>query len=155
MDPAPDPVMSIPANLAGPFRHEFQKRWWLQLSFFVLVSWLCGQFVQQTGIGLPGTILGLGVILVLLASRRMQPESLRRGALVLQDHLMLFFVPPMLALLDHAEFLSFDGFLVLLSVVAGTLVVMAGTGLVVEFCIRFMERAEAREDALQDGQHVA
>ena len=144
--------MSIPVNLAGPLRHEFQKRWWLQAGFFVLVSWVSGQLVQRTGIGLPGTILGLGLVLVLLASRLMRPESLRRGALVLQDHLMLFFVPPMLALLDHPEFLSRDGVLVLFSVVAGTLIVMAGTGLVVEFCI---ERAEAREGTLRDGHHVA
>ena len=147
--------MSIPVNLAGPLRHEFQKRWWLQAGFFVLVSWVSGQLVQRTGIGLPGTILGMGLVLVLLATRLMRPESLRRGALVLQDHLMLFFVPPMLALLDHPEFLSLDGLLVLLSVVAGTLTVMAGTGLVVEACIRAIERAEAREGTLRDGHHVA
>jgi holin-like protein len=147
--------MSIPANLAGPLRHAFQKRWWLQAGFFVLVSWVGGLLVQRLGIGLPGTILGMGLVLALLASRLMRPESLRRGALVLQDHLMLFFVPPMLALLDHPEFLSLDGLLVLLSVVVGTLAVMAGTGLVVEFCIRAIERAEAREGALRDGPHVA
>ncbi|APT57206.1 hypothetical protein RGI145_08955 [Roseomonas gilardii] len=147
--------MSIPVNLAGPLRHEFQKRWWLQAGFFVFASWVSGLLVQRIGIGLPGTILGMGLVLVLLATRLMRPESLRRGALVLQDHLMLFFVPPMLALLDHPEFLSLDGLLVLLSVVAGTLAVMAGTGLVVESCIRAIERAEAREGTLRDGHHVA
>ncbi|MFC0410413.1 CidA/LrgA family protein [Roseomonas elaeocarpi] len=125
--------------LVGRWKHEWIKRWWLQTAFFILLSWLGDQAVRLLHLPMPGSIVALLAMLLLLLTRTLSVEGVRRGALKLQDHLMLFFVPPMLALLDHPELLSFRGVEVLAVVLLGTVAVLLGTGLAVERFIRRLE----------------
>jgi len=125
--------------LIGRWKHEWTRRWWLQTAFFILLSWLGDQAARLLHLPMPGSIVALLVLLVLLLTKTLSVEGIRRGAFRLQDHLMLFFVPPMLALLDHPELLSVRGIEVLAVVLLGTVVVLLGTGLAVERFIRRLE----------------
>jgi holin-like protein len=70
----------------------------------------------------------------------LHPASLRRGAAWLLAEMLLFFVPAVLALLDHRDLLGFLGLKILAAVLLGTLAVMVVTGLTVEACFRFEAR---------------
>lgn len=99
--------------------------------------WLAGEaLVRLLKLPLPGGVLGLALVLLLLASGRLRAVSLRRGADWLLAEMLLFFVPAVLAVLDHREFLGLLGLKLLAAVLLGTLLVMSGTGLAVDLCCR-------------------
>ncbi|MBV8407944.1 MAG: CidA/LrgA family protein [Alphaproteobacteria bacterium] len=93
-------------------------------------------FVHITGLPVPGGLVGLIAALALLASRRLSVRSLRRGSQFFIGHMVLFFLPAVLAVLDHRELMSVLGCKVLLVIVAGTAAVMVVTALVVDLCTR-------------------
>ncbi|EIP96761.1 putative effector of murein hydrolase LrgA [Opitutaceae bacterium TAV1] len=109
---------------------------WVQAAGLFVLWWLCEQAVRALGVPVPGAIIGLALLLALLASGRFPQTWVRRGATGLLDHLMLFFVPAMLALLDHRELFSLTGLKLLGVVMVGTLLVMTGTATVVELSLR-------------------
>lgn len=111
-----------------------------QLGCLVGLWWLCERAVRALGIPVPGGVVGLAVLLVLLAGFRMPVAWVDRGAGKLLDHLLLFFVPATMSLLNHPEFLGMTGLKVLAVILAGVFSVMAGTALVVEWHCRLRER---------------
>jgi len=60
--------------------------------------------------------------------------------------MLLFFVPAVLAVLDHREFLGLLGLKLLAVVLGGTLLVMGGTGLTVDLCCRLSPRLVRHDD---------
>jgi len=99
--------------------------------------WAVGEGVSRLAhLPVPGGIIGLALLLLLLASGRLKSISLRRGADWLLAEMLLFFVPAVLAVLDHREFLGLLGLKLLAVVLTGTLFVMGTTGLTVDLCSR-------------------
>lgn len=115
----------------------------LQISLLILFS-LAGQEIAGVlGLPVPGGIVGLVLVLGLLASGKLQVQAVRRGANWLLGEMLLFFVPSVMSLLDHHEFLSLLGFKVLATIVAGTAMVMVGTALTIDLGYRWMNRGAA------------
>ncbi len=111
----------------------------------IVLLWLAGEAVSRsTGIPVPGSVLGLFGLLYLLVSGTIRLSTMRRGAYFLLADMLLFFVPAVLAVLDHSEFLGLVGLKVLAVILAGTLVVMCVTALAVDLGYRLMLRLENR-----------
>jgi holin-like protein len=120
-----------------------------RLSQIVLVLgfWLLGNAVARlSGLPIPGGIIGMLIVLALLASRRLSHASLRQGANWFIAEMLLFFVPAVLAVMDHREFIGLLGLKILSVILLGTLVVMAVTALVVDLGYRLLE---AQGDAVE------
>lgn len=111
-----------------------------QLGGLIGLWWLCELAVHRLGLPVPGGVLGLAVLLVLLASGALPARWLARGAGRLLDHLLLFFVPASVTVLNHKELLGLTGLKVLAVIVVGIGTVMAGTALVVDWHCRLRER---------------
>lgn len=114
--------------------------------------WAAGEGVSRAAhLPVPGGIIGLGLVLLLLGAGWLKTASLRRGAEWLLAEMLLFFVPAVLAVLDHKEFLGVMGLKLLGVVLTGTLVVMGATGLTVDLCCRlspaFARARTVRDDA--------
>jgi len=108
----------------------------LQLGL-VLAFWLAGQgLVNLTGLPVPGGVIGMLAVLALFATGYLSVLSVRRGADWLIGDMVLFFVPAVLAVLDHHELLGMVGLKVLCVIVGSTLAVMTVTGLTVDVCHR-------------------
>ena len=104
----------------------------------ILGFWLVGEgLVRATGIQIPGSIAGLIIVLVLLQSKRLSPRMVRRGAQWFLAEMLLFFIPAVLAILDHPEFLRLQGFKILVVILFSTLIVMIVTGATIDLCYRF------------------
>lgn len=115
---------------------------------FLAALWLAGEAVARYAhLPVPGGVVGLVLVLLLLASGRVNVVDLQRGARWLMAEMLLFFVPAVLAVLDHREFLSLLGLKLLAVVLLGTLTVMGGTALVVDACCRLQFRGAARVPA--------
>ncbi|MDQ0475184.1 CidA/LrgA family protein [Labrys wisconsinensis] len=107
----------------------------------LVVLWLAGEvLVRLLALPVPGGIAGMAIALALLASRRLDPGSVRRGADWFLAEMLLFFVPAVLAVAEHREFLGLLGLKVLLVIAAGTVAVMGVTALTVDLCIRARPR---------------
>lgn len=117
-------------------------------SLFLAALWLAGEAVVRFAhLPVPGGVVGLLLVLLLLASGKVNAVDLQRGARWLMAEMLLFFVPAVLAVLDHREFLSLLGLKLLAVVLLGTLTVMGGTALVVDACCRMHFRGAAHAPA--------
>lgn len=108
----------------------------LQLGL-VLAFWLAGQgLVKLTGLPVPGGVVGMLAVLMLFATGYLSVLSVRRGAEWLIGDMVLFFVPAVLAILDHHELFGMVGLKVVCVIFGSTLAVMTVTGFTVDLCYR-------------------
>ena len=134
--------MSV-SDLVPTLRPYLHASRFLQIALLV-GFWLLGQaIVRASGLPLPGSIIGLLLVILLLARKKISPESLRLGAQWFLAEMMLFFIPAIPALTTHREFLGWLGLKILAIIIFGTLTVMAVTALTVDFCYRWKMRREA------------
>jgi len=111
-----------------------------QVGCLIGLWWLCEGVVRVLHLPVPGGVLGLAVLVGLLATGVMPARWLARGASRLLDHLLLFFVPATMTMLNHRELLGVTGLKVLAVILVGVCSVMAGTALVVEWHCRMRAR---------------
>lgn len=104
----------------------------------VIAFWLIGEaLVRVLALPLSGAIPGLALLLVLLVTRRVSALSMRRGAEWFLADMLLFFVPAVLAVLDHREFLGLVGLKILFVILLSTTAVMLITAFAVDRCYRW------------------
>ena len=112
----------------------------LQLAILFGCWAIGGAVVRGFAWRLPGSIIGLGLLLALLASRRITTRSMRKGARWLLADMLLFFVPAVLSVLDHPEFLGPLGIKLMFVLVISTALVMGVTASVVHIACRWGDR---------------
>jgi len=111
----------------------------LQAGLLLVGWWLCARVVQALALPVPSGIVALALLLGLLLSGGLPMGWVHRGTDGLLDHMMLFFVPAVMALMNHRELLGLLGVKLLLVILASTLVVMVGTALVVDLSFSWRE----------------
>jgi holin-like protein len=100
--------------------------------------WAAGQVVVDlTHVPVPGSIIGLFILLSLLLSRKLSVHTVRHGAFWYLGEMLLFFIPALVAVLDHPEFLGWLGIKIFAAIFLGTLIVMVVTAVVIELCFRW------------------
>ncbi len=105
----------------------------------IVAFWFLGEMLAHvTDVPVPGSVIGMVALLGLLASGTIQPSSMKRGSSFLLADMLLFFVPAVLAVLDHSEFLGLVGVKILAVILIGTVTVMSATALAVDFGYRMM-----------------
>ncbi|HVJ43928.1 MAG TPA: CidA/LrgA family protein [Dongiaceae bacterium] len=105
-------------------------------------DWLC----RRLNAPIPSGVLGLVLLLAALALGIVRSDWLRPGVGRLLGHMLLFFIPAMMAPLAHRELFGPVGLKILAVIVLSTISVMLSTGLVVEACFR--RRVASRVETL-------
>ncbi len=114
----------------------------------ILAFWRAGEAVARgTGLPVPGAIMGLFIVLALLGSKWLSICTVRRGARLFLAEMLLFFVPAVLAVLDHPELLGLLGLKILTVIVVSTLIVMVVTAAVIDVCYRVSGAGKGAADA--------
>jgi holin-like protein len=90
----------------------------------------------------------MALALLALGARGLHIGSLKRGANWLLAEMLLFFVPAVLALLDHSELLGLMGLKILTVIILSTVAVMSVTALTVDLCYRWIARDELAANTL-------
>ena len=141
-------ILSVTKRKTAIFLHKsLHGNRYAQVALIVLL-WLAGEAVSRsTGMPIPGSVLGLFGLLYLLITGTIRLSTMRRGANLLLADMLLFFVPAVLAVLEHSEFLGLIGLKILAVILAGTLMVMCMTALAVDVGYRLMLRLESRHAA--------
>lgn len=134
-------------NARGDTTALFDRSLPLQVAVIVAV-WLLGEaVVRAAGLPVPGAVAGLALLFLLVATRCVRESSVRRGAQWFLADMLLFFVPAVLAVLDHREFVGLTGLKVLFVILASTAAVMLVTAFVVDLSFRWnASRARARRE---------
>jgi holin-like protein len=127
------PIKRISALSGRRFRSSRLLQILLLLGF-----WLLGELVcRGLRLPVPGAIVGLFLLIALLATGRVSILTVRKGARWFIAEMLLFFVPAVLAVLDHRELLGMLGLKILAVILLGTLTVMVVTAATIDICYRF------------------
>lgn len=129
-----------PARYPVLLRSLLRRNRAVQIGLLILFSLLGQVLANAAGLPVPGGVIGMGLVLVLLAAGLLRVRNVHRGANWLLGEMLLFFVPAVMSLLDHREFLGVLGVKLLVVILLGTALVMIGTALTIELCYRWMNR---------------
>lgn len=121
---------------AAPLVFRSPHRQLVQTGALIAVWWAAQSVATALHLPIPGSLLGLMALWLLLDRGVLPLGWFEQGADGLLNHLMLFFVPAMLALVDHPELLSLLGVKLVVTVLVCTVIVMSGTACVVELGFR-------------------
>ncbi|MEG1452954.1 CidA/LrgA family protein [Brevundimonas sp.] len=114
----------------------------------LLVCQLAGEAVHRfAGVPVPGSVIGLALLLVWLAMVRRERPSLETVTGWLTAHLAIMFVPAAVGLMNEGPVLARHGLAIVVATVISTLLTLAVTALVFQWAVRRMERKDREHDA--------
>ncbi|MCD8552657.1 CidA/LrgA family protein [Seleniivibrio sp.] len=109
----------------------------------IMLFWLIGTAAAKaTGISVPGSIIGLFLVVALLVTKQISVHSVRLGAKWFLGEMLLFFVPAVPVVLDHPELFGTLGLKIVAVILLSTAIVMAVTALFVDMVYRYLARRQ-------------
>lgn len=93
----------------------------LQIAFLALIAAFCGWLAAFSGMPVPGNVLGIVLLYILLSSGLLPERLVSTGAAFLLRHLVFFFVPIAVGLMNFGDVILEHGFILLCAVTAGTI----------------------------------
>lgn len=118
----------------------------LQTLLFV-AAWLAlDQVVRRLSLPVPAGVIGLFVVTALLLSGWVALHRIESGARWLLSEMPLFFIPPMLAITGFGPVFERHGAGFLAAILIGSMVVLGGTGIVVDRMFHYESRRRARAE---------
>lgn len=93
----------------------------LQIVILYLFYYIGVFIVKGTNIPLPPSVVGLLLLFFCLQRKWIKVGIIRDGASFLIAFMTLFFIPPIIGILEYPELLSLEGIILLVSVLLSTL----------------------------------
>jgi len=112
----------------------------IQVALIAALLWACNLIVARLGLPLPGSVLGLAILALLLIGKVIPEKWVALGAAWLLADMLLFFIPPVVAVLKYRAMLAQSGVGLFAILIGGTATVMIGTALVVDRVFAFEHR---------------
>jgi holin-like protein len=132
----PTPEHAPNARPAGSVLRA-RARWLVEVLSFVALWAAADLAVRTWHWPVPSGVVGLMALTAVLVMGWLPSRHIERGARWLLGDMLLFFIPPLMALIRHQELFGWMGVKLAIAVAAGTLFVMGGVGWVVERAIRW------------------
>ncbi|WP_274649311.1 CidA/LrgA family protein [Paenibacillus humicola] len=104
----------------------------MQIGFFIGVSILMDSLVRALHWKVPGSLLGIGVVFLLLQTKIVKVGWIDAGAKWLQAEMLLFFIPSAVGMLQYKSLIAANGVRIMAVIVCSTFAVMACAGLVAD-----------------------
>lgn len=101
--------------------------------------------VELTGLPLPASIVGLVLLFISLQMKWIKVEMIQLGAGFLIAFMTLFFIPPMMGIIDYPQLLSLDGIILMATVVFSTMFAIFITSIL-------SQKIEKKEQSLKEGK---
>ncbi|BCV65438.1 protein LrgA [Shewanella carassii] len=123
----------------------------LQIAAICLLAWGTHALAAALHSPIPGSVLGMLVVLLALGLKLIPEKALQLGAAWLIGDLLLFFIPPVISVLKYETLLEEYGFNIMLTLVLGSASVLLGTGFVVDRVFRFERRLNLKRQLAKHG----
>lgn len=118
----------------------------LREMLIVLAIYFVGQFISTAlHLPLPGNILGMIILLILLCTKIVKVEQVDTVSTFLLDHLAFLFIPAGVGLLNAVSDLKGNIINLLIIVITSTMVIMASTGIIVQFVMKLMNKNKEKK----------
>lgn len=101
----------------------------VQIAILCTLAILSNFLVVQFSLPLPGSVVGIVLLFGLLQLGILRLEWIESGANLLLAELLLFFIPSAVGVVQYRSLLLSHGLAILTVVVTGSVVIMAGSGL--------------------------
>lgn len=116
------------------FQHHFTVL--LQLALIIFI-WAIAYLIQQVlHLPIASGVLGLFLLLILLQLRWIKQEYVEQGAQFLLANMLLFFIPPVVGLVQYQDLLWQRGGQIVFSIVLSTICVMVSSVWTIQFLLR-------------------
>lgn len=103
-----------------------------QVVCFILYSMLINTVTSALHLPIPGTIVGIVLLFALLHFKVIKLEWVDLGSKWLLAEMLLFFIPPVVGIVEYKDLMLENGLKITLVIVFSILCVMAITGLIAE-----------------------
>jgi len=101
----------------------------IQLSV-ILLFWVTGEvIVKLAGLAIPGSIIGMLLLVVSLKIKLIKPKQVEETAHFLIDNMALFFIPAGVGLMCYFDIIQQDWLPIVISITISTILVMAVIGI--------------------------
>lgn len=127
-------------------KRKFHKSRLLQIGLITVLWFLSQEIARLTHIPIPGGVIGLLLVLILLHFNLLSIRSLALGSEWFLAEMLLFFIPAVPAVLNHQEFFGWTGLKILAIIILGTLIVIIGTAIIVDFSFNKLENNAKHEN---------
>ncbi|GGD58265.1 CidA/LrgA family protein [Croceicoccus mobilis] len=106
----------------------------------LLVFQLCGEIIHRlSGVPLPGSVIGMILLIGWLALTRREWPSLTAVSGWLTAHLSIMFIPAAVGLIDEGDALTQYGIALVLATIVSTVLTLFVTASVFRWALRFSE----------------
>ena len=103
----------------------------------LLVCQLAGEALHRlTGLPLPGSVIGLGLLLLWLAVTRQEPLGLAKISGWLAAHMPLMFVPAAVGLMEEGQLVRQHGLVIVLAMVVSTVLTIGVAAFVFDWAVK-------------------
>ncbi|MDF2565159.1 MAG: CidA/LrgA family holin-like protein [Massilibacillus sp.] len=115
----------------------------IQILGLCAISFAGNVLASALNIGIPGSILGILLLLVVIEQKWLPLEKIELGANFLIAEMLLFFIPSAIGVIQFQDVLKNDWAQLLFVIGASICLVVVFVGIVTEFIIRFRESRNA------------
>ncbi|WP_299801865.1 CidA/LrgA family protein [uncultured Shewanella sp.] len=116
-----------------------------QIALLCLFAWGCQLLAKQINSPIPGSVIGLGLLLLLLACKLVPESSVNLGSTWLIGDLLLFFIPPVVAVIKYQALLEHYGVVLIGSMLAASCCVLVGTAFTVDRLFKFEHKQNLKK----------
>lgn len=111
-----------------------------QIGLIMLICLVCDGISSLLPFPFPGSVLAMLALLILFGGKILKPEQIQAASDFLLSHMMLVFLPSIIALINYLDVLQSVWLPLLAIVVISTLVAFFVAGTVVSAVIRIQEK---------------
>ena len=115
-----------------------------QIGLFCLFAWGMELLSVYLSLPIPGSVLGLAILLLLMGLKLIPEKSVKLGAKWLTGELLLFFIPPVISIIKYENLFEQYSLPLVFTLVIGSACVLLGTGFVVDRVFRFETKMNTR-----------
>ncbi len=126
-------------------KRTFHKSRILQIALITFLWFIAQEISLLSRMPIPGGVIGLVLVLALLYFNLLSIRSLALGAEWFLAEMLLFFIPAVPAVLNHQEFFGWTGLKILAIIIVGTMIVIIGTAIIVDFSFYQLEKQSKPE----------
>lgn len=125
-----------------------------QIALLCLFAWGCQILADQINSPIPGSVIGLGILLLLLASKLLPESSINLGSSWLIGDLLLFFIPPVVAVIKYQDLLEHYGVVLIGSMLVASSCVLLGTAFTVDRLFKFEHKQRLKKHRADTNSEV-
>lgn len=104
----------------------------LQVCILTIMMWIGNEVSLLFHIPIPGSITGMILLFLLLKLRVIKLHWVEVGGTFLLNEMLLFFIPPVVGVMQYTKLMRTDGLQFLVVIIISTILVMTTTGIVAE-----------------------